>query len=129
MIAAAFAFALAFTAPIVAGPESIEAALERQTTAFEETLDTAVSHIEAELVAPGSLEQRRSRAKARIAALTSVINDYSAYVRSVFTALGEGESAQRAAEYRDYSEGFTRYLNGLPTELARSVDEELAQDP
>lgn len=128
MIAAGFACTLALGLTGPADPDAIEAALERRSSAFEITLDESVALIEADVRGSGSVQARRSRAGERVKALEPVIDDYADYARCAFAALGEAGGPERAAEYKSYAEGLTRYLDGLPEELMRSVDQELVGD-
>lgn len=124
-----FASVLTVSPPVAAGPQAIEAALERRAAVFAETLQGAARLIEAVLASSESPNVRRAQAGARIAALKPAIDDYAAFARSGFRALSLSQGAERAAEYRQYGDALTRYLDGLPAELARSVEQELAHPP
>ncbi|MBJ7447894.1 MAG: hypothetical protein JHC81_10200 [Brevundimonas sp.] len=102
-----------------------EVALEVRTARFEQVLDAAVEAIEADIALPVRPEMRRQSIARRIAVLTPEINAYARDMTAGFAALGEGETPERAAELRQYGEGLTRYLDGLPAELTRGAEAEL----
>lgn len=102
-----------------------EVALEVRTARFEQVLDAAVEAIEADIALPVRPEMRRQSIARRIAVLKPEIDAYARDMTAGFAALGEGETPERAAELRQYGEGLTRYLDGLPGELARGAEAEL----
>ena len=120
---------LALTSALLLTPEPTdprEVALEVLTARFEQILDATVEAIEADIALPVRLEMRRQAIARRIATLKPEIDAYARDMTAGFAVLGEGETAERAAELRQYGEGLTRYLDGLSNELTRGAEVELA---
>ena len=120
---------LALTSALLLTPEPTdprEVALEARTARFEQILDSTVEAIEADIALPVRPEMRRQSIARRIAVLKPEIDAYARDMTAGFASLGEGETPERAAELRQYGEGLTRYLNGLPAELTRGAEAELA---
>jgi hypothetical protein len=105
--------------------EPREVALEVRTARFEQVLDSTVEAIEADIALPVRPEMRRQSIARRIAVLKPEVDAYARDMTAGFAALGEGETAERAAELRQYGDALTRYVNGLPAELTRGAEAEL----
>lgn len=120
---------LALTSALLLTPKATdprEVALEVRTARFEQILDATVEAIEADIALPVRLEMRRQAIARRIAILKPEIDAYARDMTAGFAVLGEGETAERAAELRQYGEGLTRHLDGLAGELTRGAEVELA---
>lgn len=120
---------LTLTSALMLTPEPTdprEVALEVRTARFEQILDSTVEAIEADIALPVRPEFRRQSIARRIAVLKPEIDAYARDMTAGFVALSEGETPERAAELRQYGEGLKRYLDGLPAELTRGAEAELA---
>lgn len=115
--------------PAALSPDAAEAVLEIRTRLFEGVLERTLVQVEASLEGPGTRGERRQAALAPIRALQPALGSYARDVRSGFAALAARETPERAAELTGYGEALLRYLEGLPADLIRSVDQDLAVAP